>query len=304
MSRLLKLKEWLTIPDAARHLSGVCGEPVTDADVLRLGLDRHLKLSVYFVNKARARRGVVVPLEQSAAAILASNPIDLLRKGYPPIAELLGSELPTFIADGLANGSLIRDDGSLVLVDGSQFLHLEQEVTTIDGVWDLPLIGAERLNIEHLFQQLTGGPKVTLIHLAGTFVCNADGTFAQLQESFDSPKRKAVNELENYFPAGALPEDSVLVVRTSALTDFQSQITDESSPAKDSSQSIREKKSLLRIIGLMANHRYAGDIEKPYSIASHLTEKATELDVNIGKETIAGHIKAALALIEADKRRP
>ena len=60
MSKLFKLKEWLTVPDAARHLSIAFGEEVSEPDVLRLALDGHLKLSVNFVNHARARRGKVV----------------------------------------------------------------------------------------------------------------------------------------------------------------------------------------------------------------------------------------------------
>jgi hypothetical protein len=53
VKKLLKLKEWLTVPDAARHLSILFGEAVSEADVLRLALDGHLTLSVYFVNHAR-----------------------------------------------------------------------------------------------------------------------------------------------------------------------------------------------------------------------------------------------------------
>ena len=49
-SKLFKLKKWLTIPETAKHLSIMFGEEVQEADVLRLGLDRHLKLSVNFVN--------------------------------------------------------------------------------------------------------------------------------------------------------------------------------------------------------------------------------------------------------------
>ena len=47
-----KLREWLTISEAARYLSSVIGERpqsaqgVGEADVLRLALDGHLKLSV------------------------------------------------------------------------------------------------------------------------------------------------------------------------------------------------------------------------------------------------------------------
>ena len=50
MKKLLKLREWLTVPEAAGHLSILFGEDVTEADVLRLALDGHLTLSVNFVN--------------------------------------------------------------------------------------------------------------------------------------------------------------------------------------------------------------------------------------------------------------
>lgn len=52
VSKLFKLKDWLTVEDAARHLSGVFSEPVSEADILRLALDRRLTLSVNFVNGA------------------------------------------------------------------------------------------------------------------------------------------------------------------------------------------------------------------------------------------------------------
>jgi hypothetical protein len=41
VKKFLNLKPWLTIADAARHLSILFGEDVSDADVLRLGLDGH-----------------------------------------------------------------------------------------------------------------------------------------------------------------------------------------------------------------------------------------------------------------------
>ena len=64
MGKLFNLKEWLTIPDTARHLSIVFGEDVSEADVLRLALDGRLQLSVYFVNNANARCGKVVGYDQ------------------------------------------------------------------------------------------------------------------------------------------------------------------------------------------------------------------------------------------------
>ena len=60
MSRLFNLKEWLTVEEAANRLSTVFKEDVSDADVLRLALDGHIKLSVNFVNHATAKLGKVV----------------------------------------------------------------------------------------------------------------------------------------------------------------------------------------------------------------------------------------------------
>lgn len=48
MGKLLRSKECLTVEDAAKHLSTVFREEVSKADVLRLALDRQLKLSINF----------------------------------------------------------------------------------------------------------------------------------------------------------------------------------------------------------------------------------------------------------------
>ncbi len=63
VSWLFKLKKWLTLEDAAQHLSIILGEDVSESDVLHLALGGRLKLSVRFVNHASARRRRVVPLE-------------------------------------------------------------------------------------------------------------------------------------------------------------------------------------------------------------------------------------------------
>ena len=68
MKKLFKLKKWLTVPETARHLSIVFGEEVSEADVLRFTLDRHLKLSVNFVNHAKGMFGNVVPLSEVRTA--------------------------------------------------------------------------------------------------------------------------------------------------------------------------------------------------------------------------------------------
>ena len=46
MSRLFRLKEWLTLDEAADYISTAIGENVQERDVLRLALDELLILSV------------------------------------------------------------------------------------------------------------------------------------------------------------------------------------------------------------------------------------------------------------------
>ena len=262
MGKLFNLKEWLTVADAARHLSIVFGEDVTEADVLRLALDGHLRLSVNFVNHARARCGVVVGYDD---AEWGEFPAELVAT-LPNIPdEAKGKPMPYMKS---------------LNIDDKRFLNLSVEVTTLRGVWDLPMIGGEQLDIEHQYQMLTGGPSVTLETMDGAFVEGRDGEMCQLQEDYDDnefqagskaaleklkhrfaemmaldptkegaaeaeallnrheedrkkflEKRKTRPAKENYYPAGGLPKDAVIVVRTEALRAFERQSTDEPLPA-------------------------------------------------------------------------
>ena len=60
-------------------------------------------------------------------------------------------------------------------------------------------------------------------------------------------KRKKKNHADDYYPAGALPRDSVLVVRTQALIDLQERLSSEES-AKKKPLGIRSEKTYLNII--------------------------------------------------------
>ena len=53
------------MPEAARYLSTMFGEEVSEADVLRLALDGHLRLSVLFANGIPATPiGYLLPFEE------------------------------------------------------------------------------------------------------------------------------------------------------------------------------------------------------------------------------------------------
>ena len=87
------------------------------------------------------------------------------------------------------------------------------DVVPVTGVWDLPMIDGETIHVEQRYQHLIDGPAVTRIAFNGTFVEGKDGQICQLQEDGD--------ENEFLHPAGGLPKDTLLVVRTEVLREFE-----------------------------------------------------------------------------------
>src|ERR1700746_1074288 len=95
------------------------------------------------------------------------------------------------------------------------------------------MAGAEQLDVEHRYQQLTGGPAVDLVFLDGPILCRDDGTYCQVMQHFSDnefadPKtlKNPYDHPSNFHPAGGLPADSVLVVRTSSLYALQGRLSE------------------------------------------------------------------------------
>jgi hypothetical protein len=160
MSKLYKLKKWLTLQEAVNHISGTLSEPISEADFYRLALDRHITLSVNFVNGAEAYLGKLAEIEdidfKMALKVWLGEtrefPIEDLIKSY-------GDKFPLFDTD--------------------------IEVKHIFGVWDLTLLGSEAIDLEYYYQQLTSGLEVTLEGLEGVLV-EQDGVLAKLLTDFDN----------------------------------------------------------------------------------------------------------------------
>lgn len=270
MSKLFRLKEWLTLDEAAAHISNVLGEPATVADLYRFALDGHLTLSVDFVNHTQARKGKMVKTEDVQIYLMECMPLS---------NEKLAEPIPMPI-------------NNEIRVSEDNWISLEKPVLAIDGIWDLTMVGAEKLDIEHEYQRLTSGLEVTLVAIDGVFV-QQDDVVCQLQTDYDDNEYQkgskaqkkdmerylASNELskdeksnirtkfkahrdeylkerkdkpreENYFPSGGLAEhDYALVVRTQEITRFIQSLED--TPAPEKPLTSKERNSLLVLIGAL-----------------------------------------------------
>lgn len=128
-----------------------------------MALDGHLKLTVDFPNRAKARIGRVIPYKDVPHYELPS----LDGKGTLTITE-------GYPLHDLKDGEQLHDE--------TPFIHFGKEVVSIDGLWDLAMQGNERIDIEFDLQNLIGGPEVTMTNIEGTFLNRSDGTWAALQE--------------------------------------------------------------------------------------------------------------------------
>lgn len=234
MSKLLKWKAWLTLPEAASHLSAVLQESATEADLLRLALEGHLKLSVNLVNFAYGKKGRVTLIEEAGTRTLPV-PITLQEDLTEPDSEgrrrrRVDAPNRGWTESKFPNGSVINELETIIFSD---------DVRKMEGIWDLPMIGGERIDIEQMLQERIGGPDVALINIDGGLLSRPSdqGEIWAVMEPF---KRKEINRawfsnpsapqftgkmVSDYMPAPGLPERSLVVVRTDELQRFLAEAT-------------------------------------------------------------------------------
>lgn len=266
LKKLLKLKDWLTVPEAARDLSILAGEAVTEADVLQFALDGRLTLSVRLVNRVTARQGKIVP------------PADV------KIVELEDPYGNTY--QGLQESVDLGND---------RMLTFSTERSFIEGIWDLSMLGTERIDVEKRYQLLTGGPKVVLTNHNGPLVNRPDGTWWQLVDHVSEDKflknfyKSPHDNPANYYAARALPSDAVLVVRTSALQDLVAFMS-EPEPAMERPIGQRERDNLLVIIAALAKLAKM-NVAKPSAAAAAIEGEAARTGIRVGLRTIEEKLK-------------
>lgn len=272
--KLFRLKRWLTLEGAASYLTTVLGENVEPGDILRLALDGHLKLSVRFVNHATAVRGTTIPFKDAKVTTLP----DLEGHGF------------VHIVDGTT-------------ISGEQVVVWETGIASLEEVFDLPLVGSERLDVEHLCQRLSGGPDVELMNLEGTFVTMPDGHWFKLMTRYDDEllaiqhaRRAPRNEAENYYPSDALPSNSEFVVRTVSLRAFENHLTDIESPISKELEK-RERVTLLILIGALAQLAKI-DLRNPSKAATSIESTTVSMGARVAARTIENHLNRVTEAVE------
>lgn len=250
MSKLFKLKEWLTLEEAVGYISTVLGEPITLADVYRLALDGHLRLSTLFVNGAKAKRVRLLRTE------------DVRYKEFVP-------KIPDF-----PKGKCFRIPQNVDRQISKDYWiqNVEPDLLSMRGVWDLAMIGAERAEIANRYYQLTSNQTVKIPMLIGHYL-EKDGDTYQLQvkqashpESLEDNEPTSTNTMQDnevmslqevrlkmkprglpqYAAASNLSDyEHTLVLRTSEINRFIRALEDVPTPNKSSESNAKNSRLCL-----------------------------------------------------------
>lgn len=275
----MKLKEWISVEEAARHISSICEESVTEADVLRLALDGHLKLSIRLVNGAYGFPCVPVRLDELDYLVVAS-----------PIRDV-GPDLPMLFPKG---GRVWEDESG-------EYIQAKRTITRLEaGVWDLLLNGGERYDVEQRYQVLTGGPDVTTVTIDGVFVRSSTGDLFEIQVPNDVGPASGTGlanrllDSSNFHPAGTLPEDGVFVVRMAALVEFEQMIAgvDNAHTDKVAEKPLgsKERNGLVSALGVACRLAKL-DYTRPAKTAGLIADEAARMGVHLPESTVENYLK-------------
>lgn len=213
MNKLFKLRKWLTIADAAAHLTEVFTERITEADLMQLGLEGRLTLSVRFKLPISGR-------EASMAGDRRTTPVNDSVHLTDSFATMHGN-VKSF--DGIFDLPLIG--GETAILRGAEWSG-SSEIPDDYWAFDEVMLRSE------------DGTLFALMEMK-----KSDHAFV---EPFDSPEN--FNRMY-WLPT----TEAQLVIRTSALRALQAEsFADEKQPLVND-LSTKERNTLLTIIGVLAS---------------------------------------------------
>ncbi|CAM3511129.1 hypothetical protein [Halomonas lysinitropha] len=333
-TKLYRLKEWLTIEDAASHLSALLSEQVAPKDVLQLALERHLKLSVLFLAPTYARRGQLDSLMRTEVKLVppdvksdSTSTLDerLEEKAWKVLGWTL-DEIMSFdseLKEAIETGSLrvipLRSE-----IYSDRYVGWHNDFFEIEGVWDLPLMAGERADVKKLYQEMIGGYTLELFQPEEAAWVERDSVICTLYEDptakINEPKHAICEVSSGYFmldhyakgadnliESKCLPKESKIVVRRQNLDRFIESL-EELGPTKDFEG---EEKRLLEVFGMLVE-LYASEHGHGYwhggrpnmsRIVQDMLDSMPDDVTNMGNRKLQDVVSHALKAWEAKKRR-
>lgn len=278
MSKVLKLKRWLTLTETANRLSTVLEDEVSVADVLRFALDGHIKLSVNLTNSIDVK-----PAYQYCPVVyfdefeqLFKTPKNTSKEKYKSAVARYLDYVQDIILDGRVSS----------IIPSGENITTECNILSANGIFDLPMLGAEKLDVTQALNDEIGGPLVTDVIIHGP-VLQKNGNLYQIQNRY----RNDDDGVLSYYPADRLPEGSTLIIRTDALREFELNLVEPEPHVEGDNYSIQEKplatkerNTLLTIIATLCD--YSAIDHQGRGVAGQIASLTDEIGAPVTDDTI------------------
>lgn len=244
MAKTLKLKQWLTIPEAFNHIAPIFDDEIELSDIYRFILDGHLTLSVNFVNHAYGREGEYVPYDEWINNDKYYRPMML------PFEDKITNVL---IGENLGDFAFVPFENS--------------RINNISGIWDLVISGNGQLEIEHIYYEMVAGVASELINLRGTYFKQENKGFELMapfhknEKAFKDARAIKINagaklrdekfdfyNLDNWFPCPNIPNNAIHCIKTSELERFIKAQTETPETQEPKELTTRERSTYQNII--------------------------------------------------------
>lgn len=307
MNKLLEYRKALTIDEAAEQLGLAFGERVKPQDVLRLGLDGHLTLSVDLFNLAPGQFGKLIPEKEVVVHIHIKD--SLVEASCPEIENAVPLEKnlrAIFFPELSPKIRGLEDEGKIEIkimatkFPGASWVQFFGEVQFLNGIWDLVMEGPVRLDIEARYRLLSGASQVTVHSLSSYLLQRQPQEFARLLETEKPLTPKIIDDpfsiAQGVLHASSLPNDAQLVVRTSELKKLvERESRDKIEPERPLATT--ERNTLLCMISALCTK--AGINPSERGSASRIVRLLDKQGTPLSEETVRKHLRKIEDAVEA-----
>lgn len=249
--KFLKIKKWVGLDEAAERLTSIFEERITILDLIELGLSRDITLSVRlpYGEKFTARQMVFkeIPIVEHHLEFflfrkICEKSVDKSLSKEDAI-EAYEDEFKEYLQDEFykMRESLSRNYGEsydemtletyLSTTKFGEYQYVTEPMYLNDVIYDLPMIGAEVLDVERIYSINKGYESKGLINIDGPFLQGKDGKLFNLMELFDDKEHNSCSnhlDAKSYYPADRLPNNSELGFRPESLIAFERHVSNAS----------------------------------------------------------------------------
>lgn len=302
MSKLFKLKSFVTIDQAAIHLSTMLKEPVNESDLLQLALEGKITLSINLLNREMVHIGKSVDKQIARKKIYPmglqiDQPIISVENMTPDIKEIIDSlcftESGYHVDPKTSNKKLIEvlsvfypNGICRIALEGKPIPHtdlvlcIDRSLTqTTSGLWDIPIIGSGMAAIEIMYAELLGNHNSDESITEEVYLHNPDkDIWAELLQDYDTGDGS-----REWIPANHLPDNYILCIRQAEIKRFLDQLMTEEIPTKNKTITTGKRKGLtytdttyLNVIGALLDllmHPASGRKKSRAEISRQIEEK-------------------------------